>query len=98
MAARAAAETKLNDQSVNESNGSAETISKPPLMSNISRSSVTFFNGDNASQVANEKYESIKTLTLEQNNVQNEEEEVEKTDEERVIAATLNHVSINYVE
>jgi hypothetical protein len=93
MAARAAAETNLNDQSVNESNVSPEPSSKPTLMSNISRSSVTFFSGDNATQVANQTYESIKSSTLEQKNPQNEEEETKKTDTERIEAAILNHVS-----
>ena len=93
MAARAAADSTLNEQSVNESNDT-ENTSKPAFVSSLSRTSVTFFSGDNASQVARQKFEALKEAALDgKTPSENGDKQEENEDEEqKIVAAILNHV------
>ena len=94
MAAEAAATSDSNDQSVNESK-SSEASKRPNFVQSLSRTSVTFFSGENASHIAQQKFEALKTAVIEaaRNDEKKEEEvESEENQEKKIISHVLNHV------
>ncbi|XP_066920240.1 lipopolysaccharide-responsive and beige-like anchor protein, partial [Clytia hemisphaerica] len=99
MAAEAASTSDSNDQSVNESK-SSEASKRPNFVQSLSRTSVTFFSGENASHIAHQKFDALKSAVIEDaerggGGGEKEEEvaesEKEADQEKKVITHVLNH-------
>lgn len=105
MAAQAAGDDTVNDQSVNESIENQESNktslgTNPPLKKSISRTSVTFFSSENASHVAKQRFEALKKEVLDQ--TKKGEDEVkggtdDAIDEKKLTEAVLNYVRFLFI-